>query len=163
MNVWPSAARTARERRRCWRWRWACARPVAGRVHCDASRVGYIAQNADNWCLDESLSSSWRRSSRRRPRDRRPLLRAHRFPLALADRPLATLSPGERVRAALICLTRHAPAPELLVLDEPTQHLDFVGLAALEAVLAAWPGGLLVVSHDPEFLAAIGVSRRLEL
>ena len=49
------------------------------------------------------------------------------------------------------------------MLDEPTQHLDFTGLAALEAVLAAWPGGLLVVSHDPEFLAAIGVSHRLEL
>jgi ATPase subunit of ABC transporter with duplicated ATPase domains len=49
------------------------------------------------------------------------------------------------------------------VLDEPTQHLDFVGLAALESVLAAWPGGLLVVCHDPEFLEAIGVSRRLEL
>ena len=48
-------------------------------------------------------------------------------------------------------------------LDEPTQHLDFVGLAALEAVLAAWRGGLLVVSHDPEFLAAIGVSGSLTL
>jgi ATPase subunit of ABC transporter with duplicated ATPase domains len=48
-------------------------------------------------------------------------------------------------------------------LDEPTQHLDFVGLAALEAILAAWPGGLLVVSHDVEFLDAIGVSRRLDL
>jgi ATPase subunit of ABC transporter with duplicated ATPase domains len=91
------------------------------------------------------------------------ILRVHRFPLALADRPLATLSPGERVRAALICLTRRQPPPELLVLDEPTQHLDFVGLAALEAILAAWPGGLLVVSHDAEFLDAIGVSRRLDL
>ncbi len=77
--------------------------------------------------------------------------------------PLATLSPGERVRAALICLSQRRPAPELLVLDEPTQDLDFVGLAALEAVLAAWPGGLLVVSHDPEFLEAIGVSRTLAL
>ena len=46
---------------------------------------------------------------------------------------------------------------------EPTQDLDFVGLAALEAVLAAWPGGLLVVSHDPEFLDAIGISRTLAL
>jgi hypothetical protein len=50
-----------------------------------------------------------------------------------------------------------------IVLDEPTQHLDFVGLAALEAILAAWPGGLLVVSHDAELLDAIGVSRRLDL
>ena len=91
------------------------------------------------------------------------VLRAHRFPLALAGRPLATLSPGERVRAALICLTRRQPTPELLVLDDPTQHLDFAGLAALEAILAAWPRGLLVVSHDQGFLEAIGVSCTLAL
>jgi ATPase subunit of ABC transporter with duplicated ATPase domains len=51
----------------------------------------------------------------------------------------------------------------LLVLDQPTQHLDFAGLAALEAALTAWPGGLLVASHNAEFLEAIGVKRRLEL
>jgi ATPase subunit of ABC transporter with duplicated ATPase domains len=139
-------------------------RPVAGEASCDASRVGYIAQNAANWRLDESLVELVAMQlGAASPERVAQLLRAHRFPLALADRPLATLSPGERVRAALICLTRRAPAPELLVLDEPTQHLDFVGLAALEAVLAAWPGGLLVVSHDAEFVAAIGISRRLDI
>ena len=80
-----------------------------------------------------------------------------------AGRPLATLSPGERVRAALICLTRREPAPELLVLDDPTQHLDFAGLSALQEVLSGWSGGLLVVSHDQDFLQAIGVARTLEL
>lgn len=138
--------------------------PAAGRIRCDIARVGYIAQNAVNWRSDESLvelvaaqlpTASLETVTR--------LLRVHRFPLALADRPLATLSPGERVRAALICLVRREPAPELLVLDEPTQHLDFVGRTALEAALAGWPGGLLIVSHDAEFLAAIGVSRRLDL
>jgi ATPase subunit of ABC transporter with duplicated ATPase domains len=130
--------------------------PATGRVHCDSARVGYIAQNASNWRREESLVELLGEPAAQ-------ILCAHRFPAALADRPLSTLSPGERVRAALIGLTRRVPAPELLVLDEPTQHLDFVGLAALEAVLAAWPGGLLVVSHDEDFLAAIGVSRRLEL
>jgi ATPase subunit of ABC transporter with duplicated ATPase domains len=138
--------------------------PVAGRTRCDSRRVGYIAQNADNWRLDESLldlvASQLATGSAEMVAQ---VLRVHRFPLALADRPLATLSPGERVRAALISLTRRAPPPELLVLDEPTQHLDFLGLAPLEAILAAWPGGLLVVSHDAEFLAAIGVTRTIAL
>jgi ATPase subunit of ABC transporter with duplicated ATPase domains len=139
-------------------------RPVAGRTRCDTSRVGYIAQNADNWRVDESLVELVAMQlATASPETVAQVLRVHRFPLALADRPLATLSPGERVRAALICLTRREPPPELLVLDEPTQHLDFVGLAALEAILAAWPGGLLVVSHDSEFLDAIGISRRLDL
>lgn len=138
--------------------------PARGRARCDRSRVGYIAQNATNWCLADSvvdqLATEMEAAS---PAGIAQLLHAHRFPLALASRPLATLSPGERLRAALVCLSRRRPGPELLVLDEPTQHLDFVGLAALEAVLAGWRGGLLVVSHDPEFLEAIGVSRTLDL
>jgi ATPase subunit of ABC transporter with duplicated ATPase domains len=139
-------------------------RPEAGRARCDASRVGYIAQNAANWRLDENLVELLERQPAiTSPEQVAQVLGAHRFPLALAGRPLATLSPGERVRAALICVTRREPPPELLVLDEPTQHLDFAGLAALETILAAWPGGLLVVSHDAAFLTAIGVSRQLQL
>jgi ATPase subunit of ABC transporter with duplicated ATPase domains len=139
--------------------------PASGRVRCDTSRVGYIAQNAANWRLGDSvLDQLGAQMEAASPDSIARVLHAHRFPFALADRPLATLSPGERVRAALICLSlRRRPAPELLVLDEPTQDLDFVGLAALEAVLAAWPGGLLVVSHDTEFLEGVGVSHRLAL
>ena len=139
-------------------------RPASGRARCDTSRVGYIAQNAANWCIDDSVVDQLgKQMEAASPDSVAQLLQAHRFPLALAGRPLATLSPGERVRAALICLGHRRPAPDLLVLDEPTQDLDFVGLAALEAVLAAWPGRLLVVSHDPEFLDAIGISRTLAL
>lgn len=139
-------------------------KPAFGRAWCDAPRVGYVAQNATNWCVGESLVELLTAHlDAPSPDAIAQVLHAHRFPFALADRPLATLSPGERVRAALICLTRRAPAPELLVLDEPTQHLDFVGLSSMEAILATWPGGLLVVSHDPEFLEAIGISGRIEL
>jgi ATPase subunit of ABC transporter with duplicated ATPase domains len=138
--------------------------PASGRARCDVSRVGYIAQNTANWCVDDSVVDQLARQLKEpSPHAIAQTLQAHRFPFALADRPLATLSPGERLRAALICLGHRRPAPELLVLDEPTQDLDFVGLAALEAVLAAWPGGLLVVSHDQELLEATGVTRSLEL
>jgi ATPase subunit of ABC transporter with duplicated ATPase domains len=138
--------------------------PSAGRVHCDTARVGYIAQNGANWRRDESLLDSIATERRTTSLESvARILSAHRFPLALADRPLVTLSPGERVRAALICLSQRESPPEVLVVDEPTRDLDFLGLAALEAVLAAWPGGLLVVSHDAEFLEAIGVTRRIEL
>jgi len=137
---------------------------IGGRVRCDTPRVGYVAQNAGNWCVDDSLLDLLGQQLQAPSPDViAQVLHAHRFPLALAGRALASLSPGERLRAALVCLTRRRPAPELLVLDEPTQHLDFSGLAALEAVLAAWPGGLLIVSHDAEFVAAIGVSTRLAL
>ncbi|MEQ8980108.1 MAG: AAA family ATPase, partial [Deltaproteobacteria bacterium] len=91
------------------------------------------------------------------------LLVAHGFPLALAERPLASLSPGERARAALIQCWRRDPPVELLILDEPTEHLDFEGRRALVNALSAWPGALVVASHDAAFLDVIGVERTVAI
>ncbi len=78
-------------------------------------------------------------------------------------RPLASLIPGERVRAALIELSQRATPPELLVLDEPADPLDFVGSAALSRILRAWKGGLVVVSHDAEWTESLEMERYIEL
>ena len=48
------------------------------------------------------------------------------------------------------------------MLDEPTNHLDLDSIAAIEAALADFDGALLVASHDEDFLAAIGIDRRLD-
>jgi ATPase subunit of ABC transporter with duplicated ATPase domains len=53
--------------------------------------------------------------------------------------------------------------PQLLVLDEPTNHLDLESIAALEAALNAFDGALLVVSHDSDFLDAVGIEEVLDL
>ena len=90
-------------------------------------------------------------------------LKDHRFPFALAQRPIKSLSPGERVRAALICLYHRWPAIELLVLDEPTFGLDFVGLSALREALKSWPGATVIVSHDRDFIESIGVRHEIKL
>ena len=87
----------------------------------------------------------------------------HRVPFGLAQRPIKNLSPGERVRAALICLYHRSPAIELLVLDEPTVGLDFVGLGALRDALKSWPGAMVVVSHDRDFVESIGVCCEIRL
>src|SRR6185436_18517920 len=96
--------------------------PSGGSAARDPSRIGSIAQGASDWMLDETLLGCLHREQ-----DAAALLVAHKFPLALGDRPLRSLSPGERARAALICLFRRAPAVELLVLDEPTYSLDLLG------------------------------------
>ena len=71
------------------------------------------------------------------------------LPVSL-DRPLASLSGGEAARVALaaILLSRF----DVLLLDEPTNDLDFDGLERLERFLDGRDGGLVVVSHDREFL-----------
>jgi ATPase subunit of ABC transporter with duplicated ATPase domains len=47
------------------------------------------------------------------------------------------------------------------VLDEPTNHLDLEAIEARESALREYDGALLVVSHDADFLEAIGVERRV--
>ena len=76
---------------------------------------------------------------------------------------VGTLSGGERLRAGLACTLAGDRPPWLLILDEPTNHLDLESIEILETALRDADGALLVVSHDPAFLAAIGIDRVLEL
>jgi len=138
--------------------------PTDGRARTRTERIGAIAQGATDWMDDDSLLSRLTmEASVDTERELAELVVAHKFPLALAARPLCSLSPGERVRAALICILQRSPVVELLILDEPTFGLDFVGLESLRRALAAWPGGLVVVSHDLEFLRSIRLDEQLVL
>src|SRR3954447_2141045 len=69
-----------------------------------------------------------------------------------------TLSPGERTRAALALL--QARGVNLLVLDEPTNHLDLPAIEQLEQALDAFPGTVLLVTHDRRMLEAVTTTRR---
>jgi ATP-binding cassette subfamily F protein uup len=64
--------------------------------------------------------------------------------------PVRLLSGGERRRLQLALVLREGP--NVLLLDEPTNDLDLDTLRALEDMLDAWPGTLVVVSHDRAFL-----------
>jgi ATP-binding cassette, subfamily F, member 3 len=64
------------------------------------------------------------------------------------------LSGGERRRLSLAILV-HSGA-NVLILDEPTNHLDLESREALEAALQAFPGSLLLISHDRALLDAVG-------
>jgi ATPase subunit of ABC transporter with duplicated ATPase domains len=72
---------------------------------------------------------------------------------ALLDRPAAELSGGQRARAMLAAI--QAARSEVLLLDEPANHLDAAGLARLRGLLSARAGGLVLVAHDRDLLAAV--------
>ena len=134
-----------------------------GQVVGDYSRIGMIAQGAANWQSDLGLIANVQAVCDATLQDVAKILVGHQFPFGLAQRPIKSLSPGERVRAALICLYHRSPAIELLVLDEPTVGLDFVGQSALGDALKVWPGAMVVASHDRDFIESIGVGCEVKL
>ena len=74
-----------------------------------------------------------------------------------------TLSGGEMLRAGLACTIGGNRPPQLLILDEPTNHLDIQAIEQVEAGLRGYDGALLVVSHDRDFLDAVGIQREIVL
>ncbi len=68
------------------------------------------------------------------------------------ENPVTSFSGGWRMRLNLACALMHRA--DLLLLDEPTNHLDLEAILWLEQYLARYPGSILLVSHDREFLNA---------
>ena len=75
--------------------------------------------------------------------------------------PIGALSGGERLKATLACVLHADPPPRLLLLDEPCNHLDLPSVQAMETLLCAYRGALVVVSHDEVFLEKLGLTHRL--
>ncbi|MFB7264751.1 ABC-F family ATP-binding cassette domain-containing protein [Streptomyces nojiriensis] len=137
--------------------------PVSGAVVAHVT-TRFLPQRLD--VLDESRSVV-ENVARFAPQATNNLIRARLahflFRGARADRPAGTLSGGERFRAALAALLLAEPAPQLLMLDEPTNNLDLSSVRQLTDALESYEGALVVASHDVPFLESIGITRWLLL
>ncbi|BCW03538.1 MULTISPECIES: ABC-F family ATP-binding cassette domain-containing protein [Gammaproteobacteria] len=71
------------------------------------------------------------------------------------------LSGGEKLKAALAMILYDQTPSGLLLLDEPSNHLDLESLSALEAMLNHYQGTLIIISHDATFLSNIGIESQL--
>lgn len=135
--------------------------PLAGRCEV-AARTMYLDQQLTD--LDPARSALEHLASLR-PAETDSALRTRLAQLGLDAQklavPVAVLSGGERLKTALACAIYAQPPADLLLLDEPSNHLDLASVEALEAMLRQYRGALLVVSHDDTFLARLGLTDRL--
>lgn len=80
-----------------------------------------------------------------------------------ALQPVASLSGGERLKVALLSLLSHQAPVDLLLLDEPDNHLDLDSKVLLEQALQDYRGTLILVTHDDAFAGALALGNELRL
>lgn len=129
--------------------------PLSGTVKLGANLdVGYFAQahqdlNDENTVLEEIARAGKFQSDHAA----RSYLGAYLFSGEEAYKKVSVLSGGERGRLALAKLS--LSNANLLLLDEPSNHLDIPSQETLQAVLAEYPGTILLVSHDRYLINAL--------
>ncbi|SEJ40010.1 ATPase components of ABC transporters with duplicated ATPase domains [Dyadobacter koreensis] len=92
-------------------------------------------------------------------------IRLNRFLFGKNDwnKQCVNLSGGEKMRLMLCCLTISNQAPDIIILDEPTNNLDIQNIEILTAAINEYQGTLLVVSHDSYFLEQINIEKVITL
>lgn len=136
--------------------------PDAGTVHSgEGVRLGYYAQEHEG--LDPGLTvlEEAQRACALPVTNLRGILGRFLFSQDRVFQRVGTLSQGEKSRLALckLLLTQ----PNLLLLDEPTNHLDQTSRQAVAAAVNDFTGALILVSHDWEFIEALGIETGLQM
>ena len=127
--------------------------PARGRASLGHKvRPGYFTQHAHELREDRTVLETALSGNDLTQTQVRTLLGRFLFPGDAVERRVEKLSGGERRRLALVGLL--AGAPNLLVLDEPTNHMDTESREALEDALAAYDGTVILVSHDRALIDA---------
>lgn len=120
---------------------------------CAQLRIGYFKQDLSTLDLDSSVLENAMSSAAYDQQFVRTILARLQFRRDEVHHKASTLSGGERLKLALAKII--LSGFHLLVLDEPTNFLDIDSRGALEAVLGAYPGAVLFVSHDRAFIKAV--------
>jgi ATPase subunit of ABC transporter with duplicated ATPase domains len=120
-----------------------------------------LEQGRERFAGVEPLLHVFTRQSGLHAEEARTLLAKLGLGAAEVLRTCASLSPGERTRAALAVFA--ARGVNLLALDEPTNHLDLPAIEQLEQALEKFGGTLVLVSHDRRLLDRVGPTRTFDL
>ncbi len=120
---------------------------------------GYYAQEHEGIRAGVPVLDLLKEASRAEDLTLRTLLGMFELHGDVAFQDAGTLSGGEKTKLALAILV--AGTKNLLLLDEPTNNLDPPSRTAIAEALQGWPGAMVVVSHDQEFVEALAPERVL--
>jgi ATPase subunit of ABC transporter with duplicated ATPase domains len=134
--------------------------PDRGRCAVDAS-VAVLPQSHHGLPLGRGVLEFYRSRVVAYEEDARAFLGHFLFEQDQLHRPIGGLSPGERSRLLIAVLV--SSGAELLLLDEPTNHLDFDSMDVVEEALRQFRGTIVAITHDREFIRAIGCTRVVEV
>jgi ATPase subunit of ABC transporter with duplicated ATPase domains len=123
----------------------------------------YLDQSLTLLRDDLSVLENFGEESRFTPVSLRNELAFYGFKGDRVHQPAGTLSGGERLRAALARCFLSKAIPQMILLDEPTNNLDFQSMDLLEAALSRYRGLLVLVSHDSAFVEGADITDILEL
>jgi ATPase subunit of ABC transporter with duplicated ATPase domains len=123
--------------------------------------VGYYAQEHEGIRPGVGVIDHMREISTAPETELRGLMGMFGLMGEIAHQDASTLSGGEKTKLALAQLV--AGKHNLLLLDEPTNNLDPPSREAIGSALSAWPGAMILVSHDPEFVTELAPDRVLML
>jgi ATPase subunit of ABC transporter with duplicated ATPase domains len=121
--------------------------------------LGYYAQEHEGIVKGRNVLAHMRDVSSEPDQYLRSLLGMFGLHGEIVFQDASTLSGGEKTKLALTMLV--AGHHNLLLLDEPTNNLDPASRIATGQALAAWPGTMIVVSHDAEFVRSLAPDRAL--
>ncbi|MCB0412792.1 MAG: ABC-F family ATP-binding cassette domain-containing protein [Bdellovibrionales bacterium] len=117
-------------------------------VKSQGLHLSYLAQE-DHW-PEETTLESYLEGLYRPIWDVKAYAKELDIPEDFFEKPIKAMSGGYRMRAKLLRL--YAESPNLMLLDEPTNYLDIETLLLLEKFILDYPGAMLLISHDREFL-----------
>ncbi len=132
--------------------------PLSGDMRFGVNvQTGYFDQRMAQYTSDKSvIDDYWDCYPTLTETEVRNQLGAFLFTQDEVYKDVSALSGGERVR---LCLAKiFHEKPNLLILDEPTNHMDMIGKETLEAMLSSFPGTVIFVSHDRYFVKKVATA-----